>query len=201
MTTINIDRMTLPITAIDTIYDKSDLTNQVALTKRKGRYMNDIMIRNRTGNYMNIMTLRHCDVDIDEIAWTLAGIARYGARPRKFLSVAQHCIHVSHLVPERFALAGLMHDAEEWVIGDIVSPICRSFEDLDILKDSVRRRIMQILCIPWTKEVQDVVHTADQYAAILEQDYIFKLDADSTVNREADYTRFLSRYKELRVSS
>jgi hypothetical protein len=65
-------------------------------------------------------------IQIRDIAAGLSKICRFGGALKAgyFYSVATHCVHVSHLVPPEFAIAGLLHDAEEWALGcDIATPL------------------------------------------------------------------------------
>lgn len=60
-------------------------------------------------------------VDIEDIAHALGMTCRYTGHTKHFYSVAEHCVHVSHLA--RNELEGLLHDASEAYITDIASPI------------------------------------------------------------------------------
>jgi 5'-deoxynucleotidase YfbR-like HD superfamily hydrolase len=74
-------------------------------------------------------------VDAESMAYALARICRYGGRLPTvsnggiaFYSVADHCVLVSTIIErwgedELCQLAGLVHDAHEALIGDIVTPV------------------------------------------------------------------------------
>lgn len=70
------------------------------------------------------------DFDINDIALSLSRICRFNGHVRVgHYSVAQHSVLVSRLLPPRLKLFGLMHDASEGYLGDIVSPLKRLFKE------------------------------------------------------------------------
>lgn len=84
-----------------------------------------------SGRRLDLLDPSALDIEIDDIAHGLARVARWNGQTRgaHAFSVAQHCLVVERLVQElqpglaRSArLAALLHDAPEYVIGDLISP-------------------------------------------------------------------------------
>jgi len=84
-----------------------------------------------SGRRLDLLNPSPLDIEIADIAHGLARVARWNGQtlgPHAF-SVAQHCLLVERLAGDlkpRLAramrLAALLHDASEYVIGDLISP-------------------------------------------------------------------------------
>lgn len=72
-------------------------------------------------------------ISVPDIALGLSRVKRWGGRTRAdrlSLSVAQHSVMVSQLCKPEHAMVGLMHDASEAYLGDIISPLKRLLKPL-----------------------------------------------------------------------
>jgi hypothetical protein len=63
------------------------------------------------------------DITLGDIAHALATQCRFTGHTPAPYSIAEHSVRVSHLVPRRDALWGLLHDASEAYLCDIAGPL------------------------------------------------------------------------------
>ena len=90
----------------------------------KGVYkMNMPAISTRSGRRLYLHNPSPSQILIDDIAHGLAHQCRFNGQTNKFYSVAQHSVIVSSILPPELKLAGLLHDAAEAYLGDIVQPL------------------------------------------------------------------------------
>jgi Predicted hydrolases of HD superfamily len=83
-----------------------------------------------SGRRLDLLDPSPLDVEIADIAYGLARVARWNGQTRgdHAFSVAQHSLVVEAILPRLtevnndMALTALLHDAPEYVIGDMISP-------------------------------------------------------------------------------
>jgi len=84
-----------------------------------------------SGPRLDLLDPSPLDIEIEDIAHGLARVARWNGQTNgeHAFSVAEHSLLVEHIVTEiepkldtPFRLAALIHDAPEYVIGDLISP-------------------------------------------------------------------------------
>ncbi|HEY1614571.1 MAG TPA: HD family hydrolase [Rhizomicrobium sp.] len=84
-----------------------------------------------SGRRLDLLDPSPLDIEIADIAHGLARVSRWNGQTKGVyaFSVAQHCVLVERLVaelspglPHSGRLSALLHDAPEYVIGDLISP-------------------------------------------------------------------------------
>src|SRR4051812_13899380 len=76
-----------------------------------------------SGNYFDYEAPETSEFTIEDIAHGLSMTCRFAGHCIRHYSVAQHSVHVSHVVAPQHAYQGLMHDASEFAVGDMAKPL------------------------------------------------------------------------------
>ena len=133
-----------------------------------------------SGRHLDILNPSPMDIEIEDIAYGLARVSRWNGQTtgKHLFSVAQHSVLVERLLrhnapklEQKWQLAALLHDAPEYVIGDIITPfkyalggIYREIEDR--LEKAVHIRFGLPAILP--EHVERSIKRADRMAAWLE---------------------------------
>ena len=133
-----------------------------------------------SGRRLDLLDPSPLDIEIDDIAHGLARVARWNGQTSgaHIFSVAQHCLLVEALARARVPrldnnrrLTVLLHDAPEYVIGDMISPFKAVIGDA--YKVTERRLLTAIhlrfgLPAKSAPEIEALTKAADRQAAYLE---------------------------------
>ena len=104
---------------------------QLAKRQGPGRGPQRAWQRMLSGRRLDLLNPSPFDIEIEDIAHGLARVARWNGQTlgEHAFSVAQHsvvveevCAHLEPALDPRWRLAALLHDAPEYVIGDMISP-------------------------------------------------------------------------------
>ena len=133
-----------------------------------------------SGRRLDLLDPSPLDIEIEDIAHGLSRVARWNGQTSGewSFSVAQHCLLVERLTgrlkpaaARSWRLSALLHDASEYVIGDLISPF-KAAVGLDYKDFELRllRAIRLRFGLPGEppKAVAALVKRADRMAAYLE---------------------------------
>jgi 5'-deoxynucleotidase YfbR-like HD superfamily hydrolase len=133
-----------------------------------------------SGRRLDLVDPSPLDVEIEDIAHGLARVARWNGQTTgaHIYSVAQHTLLVEEIgrrragdVDRRLGLAMLLHDAPEYVIGDMISPFKAIIGDA---YKGVEKRLLAAIHLRFglppelPAEIERMIKTADRGSAFLE---------------------------------
>lgn len=118
-------------------------------------------ITTASGKFFDILKPEEYEYDIEEIATALSNLCRYTGHVNTFYSVAEHSVLVSRIVPEKLALAGLLHDASEAFLGDVSSPLKALLPEYKEIERRVQRAIANAFDLGDSLD-HPAVHEADK---------------------------------------
>lgn len=147
-----------------------------------------------SGRRLDLLDPSPLDIEIEDIAHGLARVARWNGQTRgdHAFSVAQHSVLVEAFLEQMWPassaadlLSALLHDAPEYVIGDMISPFktalgvdYRQFEAR--LEAAIRMRFGLAPKMP--AELKARIKQADQSAAFYEATRLAGFDVDEALN-------------------
>jgi 5'-deoxynucleotidase YfbR-like HD superfamily hydrolase len=133
-----------------------------------------------SGRRLDLLDPSPLDIEIEDIAHGLARVARWNGQTlgAHAFSVAEHCLLVETIagaltpgLDRRFRLAALIHDAPEYVIGDLISPFKAA---LSLDYKAFEKRLLAAIHIRFgvpaelPSEITKLIKRADKIAAYYE---------------------------------
>jgi len=133
-----------------------------------------------SGRRLDLLDPSPLDIEIEDIAHGLARVARWNGQTEgdHAYTVAEHCVLVDDICarfrpgwPARWRLAALLHDAPEYVIGDMISPFKAA---LGIDYKAFEHRLAATIHIRFglpkdlPQNVEELIKRADKASAFLE---------------------------------
>ena len=133
-----------------------------------------------SGRRLDLLNPSPLDVEIEDIAHGLARVARWNGQTKgaHAFSVAQHSVLVERITSElnpRLArsarLMALLHDAPEYVVGDLISPFKAAlgidYKDFELkLMAAIHLRFGLVAVVP--ADLKTTIKKADTFAAYFE---------------------------------
>jgi len=134
-----------------------------------------------TGGHFNYEDPVASDINIEDIAHSLANQCRFNGHTKVFYSVAEHSVLCYHYLNElknehddkvkisaKTLMFALMHDAAEAVISDIPKPFKMRLPDFDKLEDKYLEAILDCLELDLEDADRALVTQADRYMVMKE---------------------------------
>jgi 5'-nucleotidase len=230
-------RLPLPPSAQSLLRARDAITSSIRDTagrKKKARTISPrAWQRMLSGRRLDLLDPSALDIEIEDIAHGLARVARWNGQTSgtHIFSVAQHSLLVETLAHMRAPgldrsrrLAVLLHDAPEYVIGDMISPFKAVIGDAyKVVERRLLAAIHRRFGLPAKSapELEKLIKTADREAAFLEATRLagfniaearrfFGRPPAISLSMERDYlkpwpaetaqSRYLDRFKKLFVN-
>jgi hypothetical protein len=111
------------------------------------------IVTTHSGVRINLKNPDVSEVSIEDIAHTLSHICRWVGIPEDYFSVAEHSVMAAELAPPEHRLALLMHDCEESILGDNITPLKNMVPELVILGNTIRELLLQKFKIPYDEAI------------------------------------------------
>lgn len=89
------------------------------------------------------------DLDIRDIAHALSLQCRFNGHCLQFYSVAEHSVRVSEWLEGELSLWGLLHDAAEAYLGDVVRPLKRQLDTYNEIETRLLRVVADRYGLSW----------------------------------------------------
>jgi len=126
-----------------------------------------------TGRAFWAQDARAEEIDIRDIAHSLACQPHFRGHTRAFFSIAQHSVLVSRAAPAGLGLWGLLHDAAEAYLGDVITPQKRQPEYgfYHEWEERLLEVIAEVFGLPWP--LPPAVEHADRQVTATEAAQLF----------------------------
>ena len=146
-----------------------------------------------SGRRLDLLDPTPVDIEIEDIAHGLAFVARWNGQTKGDFaySVAEHSLLVEELftrmypkAPIKWRLAALLHDAPEYVIGDMISPVKAAIgPDYEVLDDRLMSAIHIRFGLPAAlpKTIKAQIKRADKVSAYMEATQIAGFSHEESV--------------------
>lgn len=108
-------------------------------------------VRTYSGNDVDLLNPDPRTIAIEDIAHHLAKLDRYNGASHFPYSVGQHSLLVSDLLPKQLKLTGLLHDATEAYLGDVVSPLKALLPEYRKIESNVYQAVCKAFSIPYPR--------------------------------------------------
>lgn len=132
-------------------------------------------IRTATGRWVHLLDPKPDQINLHDIAHALSRVCRFGGHiaGEGIYSVAEHSLHVSAMLRRQYGdpsltLAGLLHDASEAYLGDMVRPLKQTQPSYVVIERRLNATISAALKLPDHFADHPLIKEADEAALVWE---------------------------------
>lgn len=129
------------------------------LKKRAEKRPSKMLVKTFSGKQFDALSPDIDKIDLMDIAHSLSKQCRFNGQTMWFYSVAQHSVHVAEILPLKYKKWGLLHDAPEAYIGDIIRPVKQHLELFMELEEVYMKIIAERFGLEWP--MPEIVDVAD----------------------------------------
>lgn len=157
-----------------------------------------------SGTEIDLLNPNPADISIEDIAHQLSQQPRFAGATRIFYSVGQHSLMVARSCPENERLWGLLHDASEAYLSDLISPIKHHLRDYVVTEGVLLRAICARFGLVWpvpriVKDLDEEIGELEKHALIQGQssDKMFAkgFEEQHWSETKRDFLRYYEQYK------
>lgn len=105
-------------------------------------------MRLRSGGFLDLADPSPSSIVLGDIAVGLSRICRFGGQPRRWYSVAEHCVHAVRVAQGRgYSIdqvrAIALHDAAEAYVGDMIRPLRNIIREFGAVETQVQIAVFE----------------------------------------------------------
>ncbi len=151
-------------------------------------------IQTYTGLVFDLNHITQGSISIIDIAHALSMQVRWGGHLPQFYSVAEHSMRVASIVPPRYKLAALLHDASEAYLGDLPGP----FKKLMPTYQAYEKKIMVAVANKYGFEfpLPAEVKAADKEILHQEWDHVKRYRVGPSIKQRWVFEDFMKKFEE-----
>ena len=148
-----------------------------------------------SGGKFHFLTPQPEEIDIQDIAHALSLTCRFAGHTRVFYSVAEHSIRVAEIVPNKYKLLALLHDASEAYLPDLPRPEKASMPIFKSMEEVILQAIWRKYNIDFMLTTDGVVKEADNILLATEaRDLMKNTDGWAPLPEPLEQAEFIETY-------
>ena len=144
------------------------------------------------------------DIRMLDIAHSLSMQCRFNGHVIRYYCVAEHSVTVSRILPEEYKLWGLLHDAPEAYVSDLIRPVKEVISGYADIEDHIMEMICDIYGLSWpmpheVKRADDILLVTEKRDLLVPASGKWKIDEVPLEERIEPWTQEKAMIEFLRA--